>query len=56
LDRNARSDTWEEIVKSVGWDVRLAEKKKNSLRTQFIRYHKEAIKNLSDSGTDNIFK
>jgi hypothetical protein len=55
-ERNARSDMWEEVAKYLGSGVRSAEKKKKSLRTQFIKYHKEAIKNLSGTGIDTTFK
>lgn len=49
-DRKARSDAWDEIAKTVGCDVRSAERKIKSLRTQFFRYYKEASK-PSGSGT-----
>jgi hypothetical protein len=47
---------WKEVAKYLGSSVHSAEKKENSLRTQFIKHHKETIKNLSGSGTGNIFK
>jgi hypothetical protein len=43
-------------MKSVECNVHSSKKEKTSLRTQFFRYHKEAIKNPSCSGTDSTFK
>lgn len=41
-DRNLKQDAWEEISKIVGCDVRSAEKKMKTVKTQFMNYYKHA--------------